>query len=101
MLCMREKIQSRFQWLALFFLTLCFFVSTISVSATTVIYLCAFGCVLLSGDWHARWQRIKTNPSALSFWLLFALFIIGIFYSTSTAHLIWRDINKHRSEERR
>ena len=95
MLRMRETIQSHFKWLALFFLTLCFFVSTISVSATTVTYLCALGCVLLSDDWHSRWQRIKTNPSALSFWLLFALFIIGIFYSTSTTHLIWRDINKH------
>lgn len=81
-------------FLALFFLTLCFFVSPISVSLTTITYLLALLFVLLSGDWRARWDRLKKNNAAMSFWLIAALFIIGIFYSTNASHLILHDLQK-------
>lgn len=89
-----SAIQQRSEWLALFFLTACFFVSQISVSLTTITYLGAFFLTLISGQWLQQWERIKKNKAALSFWLLFLLFIIGIFYSTSPAHQIFRDVQK-------
>ncbi|OGT44972.1 MAG: hypothetical protein A3E82_02000 [Gammaproteobacteria bacterium RIFCSPHIGHO2_12_FULL_38_11] len=82
------------EWIALMLLTSCFFVSPISVSLTTITYLGAFIFLLLSGDWRARWERIKNNKAAMSFWLLFALLIVGIFYSASTPQFIFKDIQK-------
>lgn len=89
-----EKFTQKCEWIALFFLTVCFFVSAISVSLTTVTYFCAFLFLLLSGDWRARWVRIRDNPAALSFWILAALLIVGVFYSTSTPPLIIRELHK-------
>ena len=91
---MLKKTNHRCEWISLLFLTLCFFVSPISVTLTTITYLLAFAFLLLSGDWYARWSRIKNNKAALSFLLLAALFFIGIFYSTSIPHLILQDFQK-------
>ena len=40
------------------------------------------------------WRRIIENKAALSFWIFGALYIIGIFYSTSTSAQIFRDVQK-------
>src|SRR3990167_9557728 len=80
--------------IALLLLTACFFASAVSVTLTTITYLSAFLFVLLSGDWHARWQRIKNNKVALSFWALAALFMVGVIYSTSTKQLVLNDLYK-------
>jgi len=88
------KFTQRCTFLALFFLTVCFFVSPISVSLTTVTYLLAALLVLLSGDWRARWERLKVNKAGLSFWLLGAVFIIGVFYTTATKSLVVHDLQK-------
>jgi O-antigen ligase len=87
-------MNSSFLLTALFFLTGCFFVSAISISLTTITYFLSFFLFIFSGDWTARWQRLKSNKAALSFWLIGALFIIGIFYSTATKHLIFHDLQK-------
>ena len=87
-------LQRRSEWLALFFLTTSFFVSQISVSLTSVAYTGAFLFAMLAGQWQDRWDRIKQNPGILSFWLLFSLFILGIFYSTSSGHQIFHDLQK-------
>lgn len=80
--------------MALSMLTLCFFASVISVSITTILYLLTFALVLVSGSWRSRWQRISINKAALSFWILLALFFLGLTYTTSTLHLAWRDLHK-------
>lgn len=91
----QQKITAHSIHIALFFLTACFFVSPMSVSLTTITYFSAIFFVLLCGDWRSRWHRIKNNKAALSFWLLFALYITGLFYSTSASSLMWKDLQKH------
>ena len=74
-------------------LTVCFFASSVSVSLTSISYLGAFLFLLLAGHWRERWQRIKTNPAALTFLVLTAVSIIGVFYSSSTHRYIIRALN--------
>lgn len=95
---MRQRTSQNFfnrcEWLSLIFLTLCFFVMPLSVSATTIAYLAAFFFLLISNDWRARWGRIKSNKAAISFWVLAVLFVIGLLYTTSTRYLAWQDFHK-------
>lgn len=92
------RLASQLEWLALSLLVFCFFVLPISVSFTTMSFLLAFLCTLLflfiSNEWQSRWERLKHNQAALSFWVLFALFLIGLLYTTSTAHLAFQDLQK-------
>lgn len=81
--------------IALFFLGTSFFVSTISVSCTTITYIAAFFFLLLSFDWRKGLQQIKSNSAAMSFLVLCLLYVIGIFYSTSTTHFILKDLHKN------
>src|SRR3990167_3081489 len=82
------------KWIALFLLTLCITVSSISVTITTITYIGAFIFLLLSCGWNTCFKKIVENKAALSFWLLGALFVAGTFYSTSTRHLIFQDLQK-------
>ncbi len=92
------RFTHRFEWLALSFLTLCFFVSPISVTLTTITYLLAFLFTVLfllfAQDWQERWGLLKQNKAALSFWVLLALFFIGLTYTTSPMHLALQDLHK-------
>lgn len=88
------KMQKIFSLFIMYFLTTCFFVSPISVSLTTLTYILACFFLLLAGDWSSRWKRLKNNKAALSFWLIAALFIFGIFYTTSTTQLMLHDLQK-------
>ncbi|GEM_PF-4414038 len=91
---MWQLIAEKSKWMALFFLSLCMIASLISVSATTIIYILAFLFVLMSGHWRAIYTRMIGNKAALSFLLLFSLFIVGTFYSTSTKQLMMQDLHK-------
>jgi O-antigen ligase len=82
------------EYLALITLTVCAFAIPISVTLTTITYLLAFLLILFSLDWKMRWQRIKKNPATLSFWILFALFVIGLTYTVSPIHAAWHDLQK-------
>ncbi|MCX7121410.1 MAG: O-antigen ligase family protein [Gammaproteobacteria bacterium] len=90
-----KKSTKNSEWIALLLLSTCFFVSPVSVSLTSITYFGAFLFLMISGDWHKRWDQIKNNKAALSFWLFFSLFVVGIFHSTSTSHFIIKDIQKH------
>lgn len=90
-----STFQKRCEWLALFFLTTCFFVSQISISLTTITYLSAFLLLILSGQWRSRFNNIKNNKAALSFWLMLIIFIVGIFYSASPPHRIFHEMQKN------
>lgn len=91
---MSHWITEKSKLMALFFFSLCIAASTVSVSATTILYILAFLFVLMSGHWREIVERIISNKAALSFLLLFALFIVGTFYSTSTTHLMMQDLHK-------
>ena len=93
-LIMWQLIAEKSKWMALFFLSLCIIASTISVSATTIVYILAFLFVLMSGHWREIYTRMIGNQAALSFLLLLSLFIVGAFYSTSTKHLMMQDLHK-------
>lgn len=90
-----RRFEGQCEWLALVMLTACFFVSAISVTLTTIAYLAAFLCILLSGHWQEKWVYIKKNKAAISFLVLTALYVVGVFYSTSTKQLILRDLHKN------
>ena len=92
--CMSVQ-QNNVERVLLVLLTVCIFFSSLSTSLTIITYATAFLLLFISNDWSVRWNRIKNNPAAMSFWLLFMLFVIGSFYSTSPAHMIWYDIKKH------
>ncbi|OGO92700.1 MAG: hypothetical protein A3F10_03470 [Coxiella sp. RIFCSPHIGHO2_12_FULL_42_15] len=70
------------------------FVLPISVTATTCCYLLAGFLALCSGHWQERWQRIKFNPAALSFWILICLFLLGLLYTFSPWNLALKDLQK-------
>lgn len=88
------RYQRHCEWIALLFITLCFFVMPISVSLTTITYLAAFFFILISGNWKQRWQKVRRNPVIYGFWILFALFVVGVFYTVSHSHFVWRDLHK-------
>jgi len=90
----KKSFKERTEWLALFTLIACSFVIPISVTATTITFLLAWVLILISGQWRERWQRIKNNPAALSYWVLFALFVIGLIYTVSPGHLAFKDLQK-------
>src|SRR3990167_1309803 len=75
-------------------LTLCFFLAQISVSLMSIFFILSFLLVLFSNRWQFQWNNIVSNQAALSFWLLGALYIVGIFYSTATSHYIIKDLHK-------
>ena len=75
-------------------ITACFFVSGISVTATTLSFIAAVAAALFSTQWKIYWRRILENKAALSFWLIGLLYIVGIFYSTSAPVHIIRDFQK-------
>lgn len=87
-------MRNHFLIATLILLTLCFFSSAVSVSGTTVLYLGAFACALIACDYKTLLQKIRDNSAAMSFWLLFALFLVGAIYSTSSAHFVFFDIQK-------
>lgn len=87
-------VRKRCELLALIMLVICAFMIPVSVSATTITYLLAWILVLISGDWPTRWHRIKTNPAAISFWILFCLFLIGLINTSSTWAQAATDLHK-------
>ena len=90
----RNRFSLTTEWLALLTLVICSFVIPISVTATTITFLLAWVLILVSGNWRQRLQKIKHNPAAISFWVLFALFLIGLIYTISPHHLAFKDLQK-------
>lgn len=90
----RSRFSLTTEWLALTMLVVCSFVVPISVTATTITFLLAWVLILASGNWRARLQKIIHNPAALSFWVLFALFLVGLIYTISPQHLAFKDLQK-------
>jgi O-antigen ligase len=88
----RPQWQLTCEWLALWSIFVAFFVTYLSVSLTTITFVSAFALILISGNWRERFTYISGNIPALSFWAIFSLFIIGIFYATSTRDLVIHDV---------
>lgn len=88
----RPRWQLSCESLALWFITAAFFATYLSVSLTTITFLSAFLLILISGNWRERFTYISGNIPALSLWAIFSLFIIGIFYATSTHDLVMHDV---------
>lgn len=83
LLTSRSPWQLKCNQIAMYALTAAFFVVMFSVSLTTICYLSATLFVLLSGNWRERFQFIRDSDTfaSVSYWVIFSLFIIGIFYS--------------------
>jgi O-antigen ligase len=90
----RNSYALRCEWLALWLITLCAFFIPITVALTTITYLCAWFLILISGNWKQRFQQVLKNPVAISFWILFGLFLLGLTYSASPWYYALKDLHK-------
>ena len=80
------------------------FAVAISVTATSILFVLSFlmACLYVlfaclsnsTGKANALWQGIKQRRALLACWVLFALYVLGTFYSISDGHERWRDLQK-------
>lgn len=58
------------------------FVLPLSTAALMVFFSATVLCCLLAGNWYEKYLILRYNPMALMFIIFFALFLIGLSYST-------------------
>ncbi len=71
-----------FQQLSQIFAVVTAFVLPLSTAALMVFFSATVLCCLLAGNWHEKYLILRYNPMALMFIIFFALFLIGLSYST-------------------
>lgn len=71
-----------FQQLSQIFAVVTAFVLPLSTAALMVFFSVTVLCCLLAGNWHEKYLILRYNPMALMFIIFFALFLIGLSYST-------------------
>ena len=58
------------------------FALPLSTAALMIFFTAAVLCSLLAGNWYEKYLTLRYNPMALMFILFFALFLIGLSYTT-------------------
>lgn len=58
------------------------FVLPISTAGLMIFFSATVLCCLLAGNWHEKYLILRYNPMALMFVIFFALFLIGLSYTT-------------------
>ena len=58
------------------------FVLPLSTAALMVFFSATVLCCLLAGNWHEKYLILRYNPMALMFIIFFALFLIGLSFTT-------------------
>lgn len=80
--------------LALSCLAIAAFSVGISTTATSISFMFAFFFALLSGRWWFTFPYIRQHWGLLSFWILFAWYVIGLSFTVSPPAEAWRDLQK-------
>lgn len=58
------------------------FILPLSTAGLMIFFSATVLCCLLSGNWHEKFLILRYNPMALMFLIFFALFLIGLSYTT-------------------
>lgn len=71
------------------------FVLPLSTAALMVFFSATVLCCLLAGNWYEKYLILRYNPMALMFIIFFALFLIGLSYSTVPQAVVLHTLTKY------
>lgn len=93
--CSHRPVRDYFQELSRIFAVLTAFVLPISTAALMISFTATVLCCLLAGYWHEKYLILRHNPMALMFIIFFALFLIGLSYTTVQWPLALHTLTKY------
>lgn len=93
--CSRRPVRDYFQGLSRIFAVLTAFVLPISTAALMIFFTATVLCCLLAGNWHEKYLILRHNPMALMFIIFFALFLLGLSYTTVQWPLALHTLTKY------
>ena len=91
----RRPLRDYFQGLSQIFAVLTAFALPLSTAALMIFFTAAVLCSLLAGNWFEKYLTLHYNPMALMFILFFALFLIGLSYTTVQWPIALHTITKY------
>lgn len=91
----RRSLKDYFRGLSRIFVVLTAFVLPISTAALMIFFSATVLCCLLAGNWNEKFLILRYNPMALMFILFFALFLIGLSYTTAQWPIALHTITKY------
>ncbi len=77
-----RPLRDYFQRLSQIFAVLTAFVLPLSTAALMIFFSATVLCCLFAGNWYEKYLILRYNPMALMFVLFFALFLIGLSYTS-------------------
>jgi O-antigen ligase len=77
-----RPLRDYFQRLSQIFAVMTAFVLPLSTAALMIFFSATVLCCLLAGNWYEKYLILRYNPMALMFILFFALFLIGLSYTS-------------------
>lgn len=90
-----RPLRNYFQGLSQIFAVLTAFALPLSTAALMIFFTAAVLCSLLAGNWYEKYLTLRYNPMALMFILFFALFLIGLSYTTVQWPIALHTITKY------
>lgn len=93
--CSHRPVRDYFQELSRIFAVLTAFVLPISTAALMIFFTATVLCCLLAGNWHEKYLILRYNLVALMFIIFFALFLIGLSYTTVQWPLALHTLTKY------
>lgn len=91
----RRPLRDYFQRLSRIFAVLTAFALPLSTAALMTFFTATVLCCLLAGNWYEKYLILRHNPMALMFILFFALFLIGLSYTTVQWPIALHTITKY------
>lgn len=91
----RRPLRDYFQRLSQIFAVLTAFALPLSTAALMIFFTATVLCCLLAGNWYGKYLMLRYNPMALMFILFFALFLIGLSYTTVQLPIALHTITKY------
>ncbi|MES2142173.1 MAG: O-antigen ligase family protein [Pseudomonadota bacterium] len=79
-----SALKSYFKYLSQIFAIITAFVLPVSTAALEVFFVASVIFSLLAGKWGEKYQILRTNRMALMFVIFFALFIVGLSYTSAS-----------------
>jgi O-antigen ligase len=71
------------------------FVLPLSTAALMIFFTATVLCCLLAGNWREKYLNLRYNPMALMFILFFALFLIGLSYTSAPWPMALHTLTKY------
>jgi O-antigen ligase len=90
-----RPLRDYFQRLSQIFAVMTAFVLPLSTAALMIFFSATVLCCLLAGNWYEKYLILRYNPMALMFIIFFALFLIGLSYTTVPRPLALHTLTKY------